>query len=347
MTILYLTATPPPHFAETDAVFQEIETLQRAFAGEHISITPARMPGARYPRQLFGLQCLARIWKAESRTRVTQIFYPVLYCFPILRLLRNPIVYTVTASIARSAVPRGLGFLRTTGRIVVSNQRDEQKLREWGFPHVDVIRPGLELSRFAQNGGVRKHNSAAPKDGSFHLLMASAPWVEKQFDLKGVDAVLEALAITGDLSVTILLRGLFETELNHRIARLGIGGRAQIINQKVDVRDHLRAADAVVLATKGSDIVKAYPHSLLEALAAGKPVIVSHAIPMADLVSELGAGVVIDEVSAQAILAAVNSIKRNRLRYQAGVRQFDPRMFSIANMVHSYRRIYDEVTGGR
>ena len=347
MTILFLTTSPAPQFADTDAVFQEIATLREAFAGVEISITPERTPAARYPRQLFGLHCLTDLWKAEAHTRVTQIFYPVLYCFPVLRWLRNPIVFTVTASVVRSRVPRGLRFLRKMHRVVVSNPRDEHKLREWELPRVDVIRPGLDLDRFAADVRARKRGSTKLADGSFHLLMASAPWAERQFDEKGVDALLGAVALAPHLSATILLRGLFESELRQRIGRLGIESRIRVVNEKVDVRDHLRAADAVILAARRPDIVKTYPHSLIEALAAGKPVIISREIPMADLVQDLGAGVVTDEIDAPAILAAAISIMENRYRYLAGVRRFNPAMFSISNLIDSYRKIYDDAAGAR
>jgi glycosyltransferase involved in cell wall biosynthesis len=173
--------------------------------------------------------------------------------------------------------------------------------------------------------------------------MASAPWVEKQFDEKGVDALLGAAALSPDVHVTILLRGLLEPELRNRIRRLAIEQRTQIVNEKIDMRECLATTDAVVLAAKRPDIIKSYPHSLLEALAAGKPVIVSRAIPMADLVEELGAGVVVDKVNPHTILSAANSIRSERERYLAGVRRFDPAVFNVSNMVDAYRRIYDAV----
>ena len=341
MTVLYLTTSPAPRFADTDAVLQEVAMLQKAFGGEQISITAAKTPRFRYPRQLLGLHCLADIRTAESRSRVTHIFHTVPYCFPVLRLLRNPIVFTVTASVTQSAVPSGLGFLRKIHRFVVSNRRDEQILRQWGLSQVETILPGLDLVPFAADNGARKRSSTARGDGPIRLLMASAPWVEKQFDEKGVDALLEAAALSPNLHVTILLRGLLEPELRRRIRRLGIDSRTKVINEKVDMRECLQNADAVILAAKRPAIIKSYPHSLLEALAAGKPVIVSREIPIADLVRQLGAGVVIDEVSAHAILAAANSIHNERERYLAGVRRFDPAMFSIPNMADAYRRIYD------
>jgi glycosyltransferase involved in cell wall biosynthesis len=342
MSILYLTTSPAPPFAGTDAVLEEIATLQTAFGGEQISMATARTSRMRFPRQLLGFHRLADIRRAESRTRVTHIFHTVPYCFPVLRLLRNPIVLTVTASVTRSAVPASLGFLRRIHRIVVSNRRDEQILRDWGFPQVEMIVPGIDLVRFATDRGSGKRGPAGNRR-PFRLLMASAPWVEKQFDEKGVDALLGAAALSPDVHVTILLRGLLEPDLRKRIRRLGIEQRTQIINEKIDMRGCLATTDAVVLAAKRPDIIKSYPHSLLEALAAGKPVIVSRAIPMADLVEELGAGVVVDEVNSQAVLAAANSIRSEQERYLAGVRRFDPAMFSVAKMVDAYRRIYDAV----
>ncbi len=107
-------------------------------------------------------------------------------------------------------------------------------------------------------------------------------------------------------------------ELQARIARLGIGDRVEIITERVNIGDYLRRAHAAVLLAKKSDIVKAYPNSLIESLLAGKPVIVTEALPMADYVRGRECGIVARDVSQSTILEAIEAL---RGRYRGARRE--------------------------
>ena len=62
-------------------------------------------------------------------------------------------------------------------------------------------------------------------------------------------------------------------------------------------------------------IIKAYPHSLLDALAAGKPVLLNKTIPMADYVNDKQCGVVAEEVTPDAIMTALAQLRTHYSRY--------------------------------
>ena len=49
------------------------------------------------------------------------------------------------------------------------------------------------------------------------------------------------------------------------------------------------------MMTAHEAIVRSYPHSLIEALVTGKPVLVSRSVPMADYVEQAGCGVVVEQ----------------------------------------------------
>ena len=103
---LLLASAPPPLLAGTDAVFHEIETLAEAFGGTVISLHPFADPARRFPMAAMGLTKLPQILGAASRCDLVHVFNPAPYGFPLLRLLRKPVVYTVTAALdppARSA----------------------------------------------------------------------------------------------------------------------------------------------------------------------------------------------------------------------------------------------------
>jgi glycosyltransferase involved in cell wall biosynthesis len=66
----------------------------------------------------------------------------------------------------------------------------------------------------------------------------------------------------------------------------------------------------VVLA-ETPKLVKAYPHSLLESLAAGKPILVSGVISMADYVSDTKCGVVVPELGLESLAVALETMMRD------------------------------------
>jgi glycosyltransferase involved in cell wall biosynthesis len=170
--------------------------------------------------------------------------------------------------------------------------------------------------------------------------MASAPWAEDQFDLKGVDALLEAAARLPKLRLILLWRGLLLKQLMERVQRSGIGDRVEIISKRVDINACLRRVHATVLPAKRSDIVKAYPHSLLESLVAGKPVILSDALPMADFVRQHECGIVIEEVSAQTLVQAIGDLRARYKSLAERARLMDPLSFSRNAMIECYRESY-------
>ena len=76
--------------------------------------------------------------------------------------------------------------------------------------------------------------------------------------------------------------------------------------EKVEPADLvLRNAFIYTVDASNPAIIRSYPHSLMESLAAGKPVIVSRQIPMADYVQRMGCGTVVDSVTPVDLLAAI------------------------------------------
>ena len=246
MSVLYLLTSPKPKLAGTDAVFQEIAALQEATGGRAVELCPSRHIGSRYPRQFFGLHCALKIRQLEKTNDVHHIHYPALYHFPVLSLLNNPIVYTVTAALDANKKPTNLPKLRKLSRVIVSNERDAGILKKWGLSNVSTILPGVDTS------SVTKCRREAGQ-GRFRLLMASAPWVEKQFDLKGIDDLLKTVAASKEIELTLLWRGVLSESIHSRVNALGISDRVEVLDQHVNVSDHLAKSprDRIVGQARG------------------------------------------------------------------------------------------------
>jgi glycosyltransferase involved in cell wall biosynthesis len=318
--------------AGTDAVFQEVDILRAAFNGDTLNLFPLRKPSSRVPRQLYGVHKIPVIRRLEQQCKLNHLYFSVLYDFPILRLLRNPIVYTVVASLKGHNKPAGIERLKTLHRIVVSNERDAKQLESWGLSNHVIIPPAITTQGLVPG--------SLALDRELTLLMASAPWEAKQFDLKGIDLLLEAVARLPFLKLILLWRGLLFEDLVERVERHGIKGRVEIVNSRVKVNDYLRRAHATVLLAKRGDIVKSYPHSLMESLVANKPVLVSNTIPMADYVRQNQCGVVLDELRFDSLSAAIETLMKRYDVIANNAKQVDPDAFSIRKFVESHRCIY-------
>jgi glycosyltransferase involved in cell wall biosynthesis len=338
MSVLYLLTSSEPIIQGTDAAFQEVSALSAAFNGETINLCPRRVPGRPFPAQLLGFHKLRQLRKLERACDITHVYHSVPYPFPVLKFSRNPIVYTVLTSLRHIASSPNLKWLKSLHRIVVSNVRDADILKSWGLLNSAVVPPAVDISRVTQ--------SALPLEGEITLLMASAPWVEDQFDLKGIDALLDAAARLPKLRLILLWRGLLLKELLERVERHDLRGRVEIITERVEINDVLRRSHAAVLAAKRSDIVKAYPHSLLESLLGGKPVILSDMLPMADYVRQHGCGIVLEDASQQTLINAIEELRARYDGYAKRARLTEAHRFSHQAMIENYREIYELKRGG-
>src|SRR5271165_4556875 len=332
MSILYLVTAPPPVIEGTDAVLQEVAVLRDAFQGEIVNLSPVKSSTRRFPKQLYGLHKIRQIRNLENRSKINHLFFPSPYFFPILRLLGNPIFYTITASLDLKKRPAAHAQLKRLQRIVVSNDRDAGILKAWGLTNYAIIPPAIDASGFTR--------TSLPLDRQLTLLMASAPWARRQFDLKGIDLLLATAAKLPFLRLILLWRGVLAGELARRVERLDIGKRVEIVDRKVNVNDYLAKVHATIVLAKDGGIVKSFPHSLIESLMAGKPVLLSNNIAMADYVRKHQCGIVVDEVSIRTLTAAIETLMGRYVDLAPNAARIGPEAFSIDRMVGDHRRLY-------
>jgi glycosyltransferase involved in cell wall biosynthesis len=332
MSILYLLTAPPPPIEGTDAVFQEVAALRGAFQGETVNLSPLKSSTRRFPKQLYGFHRLREINNRESRCKINHLFFSSPYPFPILRFLRNPVLYTVTASLDVKKKPPACEQLHKLQGIVVSNERDAAVLKAWGLTNYTIISPGIDMANIMP--------TTLPLDRKLTLLMASAPWNKRQFDSRGVDLLLATVAKLPFLRLILLWRGVLADQLARRVELLDIGKRVEIVNRKVDVNDYLKRAHATVVLADNGGLVRSIPHSLVESLVAGKPVLLSKTIAMADYVSSRQCGVVVAGMNIETLASAIVILMGRYEEFVRSATQIGRDVFSINTMVDKHRRLY-------
>jgi glycosyltransferase involved in cell wall biosynthesis len=316
---------------------QEVELLRARFGGEVLYLRPSWRARARYPRPLLGLHRLGALRRWDRHVDLHHVYAPQLFWLPLLWFVKRPVVYTVTAGVGPGRRLPPVAYLRRLGAIVVPSRADLEVLCRQGLGNARVIRPGIDASRFV--------DTPPPPGPGFVLLAGSAPWTREQFRTKGVDALLEVARAMPDVRLVFLWRGVLLPELVARVRRLELSARVEILADRVDVSQVLTRVHAAVVLAGRPGLVKAYPHSLLEALAAGRPVLVSDGNPMAEYVRETGCGRVVPGLGGDDLSEAIGQLREGYAASRARALEVGRRDFSQEALATAHRDLYRGLTG--
>jgi glycosyltransferase involved in cell wall biosynthesis len=286
---------------------------------------------------LLGLHHLSSIRELDRHVDLHHVYAPQLYLLPVLWFLKRPTVYTVTADVGPGSRTLPMSFLRRLRAIVVPSRTDLDALERRGIRNVHVIRPGIDVTRFPE--------TPAPRGPEFVLLSGSAPWTREQFLTKGGDTLLEVAREMREIRIVFLWRGVLLRELLGRVRRFGVTAKIEVLRDRVDVSQVLARVHAAVVLAARPGLIRAYPHSLLEALAAGRPVLVSDGNPMAEHVRKTGCGLVVPGLAATDLIEAIHQLRQDYEVYRMRAREVGRRDFSLEELVTAHRTLYQSLTG--
>ncbi len=147
------------------------------------------------------------------------------------------------------------------------------------------------------------------------------------------------------MRLVLLWRGVLASEIDRRVRAAKLEDRVEVIHQSVDPAAVLARAHAALLVTSSPRVVKAFPHSLLEALAAGRPIITNPELGIAALVRDNGCGE-LAFCTASAIGGALDRLAQDYSRYRTAARSLDLESFTVERYLAAYRALYATI-GGR
>lgn len=154
-----------------------------------------------------------------------------------------------------------------------------------------------------------------------------------------IQAFAVSYAKRPDLRLWIVGDGILRAQLEERVAELKLNEAVRFWGSRSNVGDFLAAADAFTLISFSEGL----PVSQLEAMAAGLPLVVSHAGAMPELVHQANCGWVVPVNDSAAISDALLECAENEsLRRQYGEnseRSFQQN-FQLENMVQAYEELY-------
>lgn len=125
------------------------------------------------------------------------------------------------------------------------------------------------------------------------------------------------------------------------------GRGAVLAGPRRDIPEILAASDIVALPSRFGE---GCPNALLEAMAAGKPVVAAHTGGIPEVVAEGETGLLVPREDPEALRGALLRLAADpalRARMGAAGRERVAREFSVSRLVQSYEALYSELTASR
>ncbi len=227
------------------------------------------------------------------------------------------------------------GYVRE--RLIVSDHVPPAK--------VMVLYNGVELGRFRpvrdSDAAIRRHLDIPPE----HEVVTC---VGQLIDFKGINHLIDAahlLRRRQALTVLIIGDGDRRLALTEQVRRLGLEEKVLILGKRDDVELLLAASDLFVCPSVWDE---ALGYVILEAMAAGLPVVASRVGGIPEVVREGETGLLVPPGDAEALAGAIASLlddpgRRGRMG-QAG-RRIIEEAFSMEGAVAATARLYAELSG--
>lgn len=174
-------------------------------------------------------------------------------------------------------------FRGAVARLTVSR---DNKLNHCAFfglkdSEVQVIRNGVRCSTFTE---AQQERMTIRRELGISENVPTVVFVGRLSAEKGCHRLLDIVRrVSADIRFLVVGSGPLETELLERIHREGLENRVQMLGFRKDIPAILAAADLLVLP---SDYESTAPFALMEAMAAGKPIVASRVFGIHQAITE-------------------------------------------------------------
>jgi glycosyltransferase involved in cell wall biosynthesis len=277
-------------------------------------------------------------------------FYANFFAVPAARLAGVPVVVASIRDTGMDITPAKIRLHKQVCRLADCILVNAEAVRQWliaqGYAgeKIEVIRNGIDLSRFAhpKNGAGVRTELGLPEHAPLVVVLAR---LSRQ---KGIDSFLEAAAAVGRRcpDARFLIVGdkydvAYKQSLEQRTVQLGLGGRIIFTGYRSDVPELLSQATISVLPSLSGEGLS---NTLLESMAAGRPVVATRVGGSSEVIEEQGVGGLLvppgdPAAMAEAICAVLeNRDLARRLGHEAKRRVTEH--FSLERMVRATEDLY-------
>ena len=222
--------------------------------------------------------------------------------------------------------------LKRLGAIVAEGERDRDVLLQLGIleQRIWLIRPGVPVMRYRE------------ASGPFTVLFASSPLNAADFLSRGIYLIIAVAALLPAVRFHLVWRKHHLAKLQRIVAQAGLSNvvvESGVIADMAAVYDRVHAA--VLPGLEHRSFIPC-PRSGLEALAHGKPLLLSNLISIAPSVSRSAAGIVF-EPTTTGLKEAILQLQAEYAGYQANTQPYIARHFSPETHLELHRRLYQSL----
>lgn len=240
-----------------------------------------------------------------------------------------------------------LVLIRFFDRIVAVSDVVRDEMIRYGVPgaKIDVIDNGVDVARLDAQVSRDDARKALDLDPA-HIVFAT---VGSLIPEKGLECLIEAFrpvcACHREARLLIVGDGPLRQQLEEQAVRGGLAEKVMFAGYRSDIPRVLAAVDVFVLASRREGL----PMVLLEAMAAGKPVIAARVGGIPKAVRELEDGILVNPGSAVELADAMLSLIREPAKAcELGRRALErvKDRFSSELMARKYLELYRGLAGG-
>jgi UDP-glucose:(heptosyl)LPS alpha-1,3-glucosyltransferase len=249
---------------------------------------------------------------------------------------RRPLFHRVVLGLERRV-------FATTPHIVAIARRGAAEIADLhgvARERLSVVYNGVDLERFHPKNRTTERRAARAEAG-----VAADAWtllfVGSGFERKGLDTVIDSLAVLSDRASRLIVVGRGATRpFREQAVRVGVDGRIAWLGPRPDVERWYAAADVAVLPSRYEPFGNVY----LEALASGVPIVASAVAGGAEAIVDGQGGAVVDPRDVRAVAAALGRLRERSPGEltEAARRAAEP--FTFATQVAGFARIYRRMT---
>jgi glycosyltransferase involved in cell wall biosynthesis len=245
---------------------------------------------------------------------------------------RNGVLTVAKDTGTLRGLERNRPALKRLKAIVVQGERDRELLRQIGVRSdaLWLIRPGIPVARYQE----------APSP--FTILFASSPLNASDFLSRGIYLITAVAALVPEVRFLLIWRTHHLAKLQRILASARVANvviRSGVVDDMAAVYDSVHAA--VLPGLEHRSFIPC-PRSGLEALAHGKPLLLSHLVSLAPSVAHTGAGLAF-EPTINGLAAAIQQLQAEYPAYQANTQRYIAENFSPSTHLELYRQLYQSV----
>jgi glycosyltransferase involved in cell wall biosynthesis len=271
-------------------------------------------------------------------------------------LTRVPVRIIATHHTGTHRTPRNYAgldrlFLRSTTAILALSERHARYIRDVDAIAADkihIIANGIRISNFESvDAGVVDAARASLGLEPHHKVVISLAGLRPE---KAHDAVLTAASLLvgdwPDLRLLIVGDGPLRAELTAMCRDLHLERNVLFLGERRDIATLLHLSHVLVLPSR--PVVETLPLSVMEAMAAGVPVVASTVGSVPDMIEDGVNGRLIPPADGVALAAAVRGLLGNdseARRIREAARRTVRERYSLERMVSDYEQLFERLVG--